>query len=166
MASDLLVLDLTCVSTDAKLCRLRFDCLDASLALDDELTDALLDDTVEEEEEEEEDATRPLRWSDDEGGGDGDGLRLVKLSGIPPRSTLLNRRFESTQEDDNDEKDDDGEGGKVYILSDPREGRDGSACAGGNGGKGGFRRCFIMDLGRHLSLRRTFPFLMTTPWDG
>jgi hypothetical protein len=25
------------------------------------------------------------------------------------------------------------------------------------------RRCFIMDLGRHLSLRRTLPFLMTTP---
>ena len=67
IASDLLVLDLTWVSTDAKLWRLRLDCLEASLALDEELTDALLEETVEEEENDV--GTRLLRWSDDEEGG-------------------------------------------------------------------------------------------------
>lgn len=63
-ARDLLVLDLTCVSTEAKLCRLRFDCLDASLAFEEELTDALLEETVDPDEGA---APRPLRWCDDEG---------------------------------------------------------------------------------------------------
>jgi hypothetical protein len=45
-------LDLTRVSTDEKLWRLRLDCLDASLAFDEEavvVTDALLDGTPDED---------------------------------------------------------------------------------------------------------------------
>lgn len=81
----------------------------------------------------------------------------MKLSGIPPLSTLLSRRLESPHEEENDENEEDGEEAEENPLSAPRG-------AGDRGrGRGGFLRCFIMDFGRHLSRRRTFPFLIMTP---
>jgi hypothetical protein len=77
---------------------------------------------------------------------------------------LLNRRFDESPHENVDEED--GEGGNPNLLSDPREGCTGEGCEGCERGSGGFMRCFIMDLGRHLSRLRTFPFLMTTPCDG
>jgi hypothetical protein len=77
---------------------------------------------------------------------------------------LLNLRFDESPHEKEEEED--GDGGNPNLLSDPREGGTGAGCEGGERGSGGFRRCFIMDLGRHLRRRRTFPFLMTTPCDG